>query len=125
MRLAMIGPPVEKFLIRCDPANVRSAALARRLGFWHRGSVTEPDGWTGDRYELNVVDTEHAGPSWRVHRPRVRPRLGDGPRGLQPEGRSQVGEGPPLTVTSNEDSRQGDLGGVGRVPPVPCVRQRH
>lgn len=63
MGLAMTRPPVERFLIRCDPANVRSAALARRLGFCHRGSFTEPDGWTGDRYEWNLVDSELPRPS--------------------------------------------------------------
>ncbi len=50
MQLAADQAPVTRFLIRCDPANHASAAVARRLGFRHVGIVAEPDGWSGDRY---------------------------------------------------------------------------
>lgn len=54
MHLALTGGSVSRFLIRCDPANERSGAVARRLGFTAHGSVTEPDGWTGDRYSWST-----------------------------------------------------------------------
>lgn len=60
MRLAVAQWPVKRFLIRCDPANVASAAVARRLGFTSVGVVTEPGGWAGDRYVLDVSDAATA-----------------------------------------------------------------
>lgn len=44
MSLAMERAPVSRFVIRCDPANVASASVARRLGFEEHGLVEEPDG---------------------------------------------------------------------------------
>ncbi len=44
MTLARERGPVGRFVIRCDPANVESAAVARRAGFTAHGPVTEPDG---------------------------------------------------------------------------------
>lgn len=44
MDLARSREPVSRFVIRCDPANVASAAVARRLGFDDHGIVEEPDG---------------------------------------------------------------------------------
>ena len=54
MRLAAEQGAVTRFLIRCDPANTASGAVARRLGFSYVGAITEPGGWTGDRYVWQV-----------------------------------------------------------------------
>lgn len=56
MRLAATQSAVSRFLIRCDPANVASGAVARRLGFAYLGRLAEPGGWAGDRYAWDVVD---------------------------------------------------------------------
>lgn len=54
MELALTQAPVVRFLIRCDPGNHASAAVACRLGFRYVGRVAEPDGWAGDRYVREV-----------------------------------------------------------------------
>lgn len=56
MELALSQAPVRRFLIRCDPDNKPSGAVARRLGFHYVGAVAEADGWQGDRYIWDVVD---------------------------------------------------------------------
>lgn len=56
MELALSQAPVRRFIIRCDPGNRPSGAVARRLGFQYVGAVAEPDGWQGDRYVWEVVD---------------------------------------------------------------------
>ncbi len=56
MELALSQAPVRRFLIRCDPDNTPSGAVARRLGFQYVGAVVEPDGWRGDRYVCEVAD---------------------------------------------------------------------
>jgi lipoprotein-anchoring transpeptidase ErfK/SrfK len=54
MVLALERGPVGRFVIRCDPANVDSAAVARRAGFIEHGPVAEPDGAALLRFTLPV-----------------------------------------------------------------------
>ncbi|MGG5258902.1 GNAT family N-acetyltransferase [Phycicoccus avicenniae] len=69
MELAVERGPVRRFVIRCDPDNTASAAVARRAGFTPLGAIQEPDGSVLLRHVLEAASV----PVRRARLPR-RPR---------------------------------------------------
>lgn len=69
MDLAVERGPVGRFVIRCDPDNTASAAVARRAGFTPLGAVREPDGTVLLRFVLEAASV----PVRRARQP-CRPR---------------------------------------------------